>query len=377
MNILIITNDMVIPNKGGGAPRCVAVAKSFLDQGHRVILLAPFENENDPSLLGITLYKMRYVNRNDKKKIIKYGLYNPLLFLRILSIVKMHDIDIIFAHNAICGFPSLLVSKVTKAKTVLDITDFVGEFIDNTLTKYNPLKFVKKIEAYTIKKAHKVFTNTLTIQKYLEEKYDRKVYMVYDGYDKNIFYPKEGKTDKFIILNQGGMDPQDGLNILLPAVKMLIKDIPNLQVNLIGDGKVVPKLKEDIDIQGLGNHFFFSGWVSQAEVNDYMNQANIGLVILPNLFSGETRLTLRTFEYFACKLPVVAADLKAVREVVVDKHNGLLYKADDPESLAKAILFLYRNPNESFLIADNGLRTANDFEWMNLAKQITRGVLDE
>lgn len=373
MNILVITNDMVFPNKGGGAPRCIAVAKSFAKY-HNVFLLAPINSsvKEASNALGVNVIPMHYVDRNDSRKIIKYGIYNPLLFLKILSICWKHRIELIFSHNAICGFPSVIASKVASIKAILDITDFVSEFIDNTLkSSIHPLSIVKGIESYTIRNSHKVITNTKTIADHLERKYNKKIEMIYDGFDLSIFYPKKLKKEpSCILISQGGMDPQDGLGILIPTVKLLLNKIPNLKVYLIGDGKVVPKLKQDIHASGMEKYFFFSGWVSQSDVNDYMNKSDIGLVILPDLFSGKTRVTLRTFEYFACKKPVVAASLSAVKEIIIDGKNGMLYIPDNPESLSSAILKLYGSKRLYKKIADNGYKTSKDFEWSLLADKI-------
>lgn len=375
MNILVVTNDIVLPNKGGGAPRSIAVAKAF-SKSNSTFLLAPTSvSEKEASnLLKLNVIKMHYVDRNDKKKIIKYGLYNPFLFIKIFSLVKRHKIDLIFSHNSICGFPALIAAKLVGKKTVFDITDFVSEFIDNTLKKsFHPLKIIKWIEGYTIKNSTITMTNTETIKKHLESKYKRSIEMVYDGFDSNIFYPKKVKKDKsFIIINQGGMDPQDGLEILIPAVKLLVKRIPELKVYLIGHGKVVPGLKQEIRLNNLEKYFFFSGWVSQNEVNDYMNKSDVGIVILPNLFSGKTRVTLRTFEYFACKKPVVAASLSAIKEIIKDNENGILYEPDNPESLAAAVLKVYNDRKFYNKLSGNGYKTSKNFEWSLLADKIVK-----
>lgn len=373
MNVLVITNDIVVPNKGGGAPRCIAVAKAF-SKNHNVILLAPtiLNEKKSSDALKLKVIKMHHIDRNDPKKIIKYGLYNPFLFFKILRIIKKYRINLVFSHNSICGFPALIAARFSKVRTIFDITDFVSEFIDNTLKKgFNPLKIVKAIEHYTIKHSDKVITNTITIKDYLEKKYKKRIEMVYDGFDPDVFNPKKTKKEKsFILINQGGMDPQDGLDILMPTVRILSKSIPNLKVYLIGDGKVVPKLKKSIKLNKLEKYFFFSGWVSQKEVNDYMNKSDIGLVILPNLFSGKTRVTLRTFEYFACKKPVVAADLIAIKEIIKNNKNGLLYAADNPQSLALSILRLYNDRKLYNKISTNGYKTSKSFEWQKLAKKI-------
>ena len=40
-NILLVINDMVLPNKGGGAPRLYAVARAFKRLGYNPIVFCP------------------------------------------------------------------------------------------------------------------------------------------------------------------------------------------------------------------------------------------------------------------------------------------------------------------------------------------------
>lgn len=357
---------MIWPNRGGGAPRVDAIAKALIRKGHQAMVHAPIgtKTEEAEKSLGYKIIPMKFIDRNDPKKIIKYGLYNPILTINLIRIINKHKIDVVFSHNLISGFPSLIASKFWKKKIVFDPTDFVVEFVGDSLEKKGIVfKIIEKIESYTIRNSTYLLTNTKTIAKIIENKYKRKPDVVYDCVDIEIFkLTKVEKPKEFIYISQGGMDPQDGLEILVEAVKRVSKQIDRFKVYMVGDGKVVPKLKKKIKEENIEKYFWFSGWVTQKEVNVLTAKSDVCLVILPNKISGRIRLTLRVLEYWACNRPIIGASLDAIKEVVKDGENGLLYEAENPKSLSEKMIMIYKDKEMYEKLKRNGYQTVQEFE---------------
>ena len=63
--------------------------------------------------------------------------------------------------------------------------------------------------------------------------------------------------------------------------------------------------------------------------------------VLPSRFEG---FPLAVVEAMLAELPVVASDVGAVREAVLDGRTGLLVPRDDPEALAAAVRELLADP---------------------------------
>ncbi len=379
-----MVHDMVIPNRGGGAPRTESVAKAFRDRGHNVFVFAPFgvDKKTAEKELGCNVIKMLHINRNNPKKVIKYGAYNPYLVLRTLSIVRKHKIDLIFVHDSICGFPALIASKAFKIPVVLDITDFIGEYIEPSRGRKHLFEFVKYIENKVIRESTKVITVSKAMAKILKEKGAKNISVVYDGVDFQEFYkckPKCKPKGSFVFIYQGGMDPQDGLDILVPAAKKVVETFPNAKFLLVGDGKSLPKIKKEVKENDLKNNFTFTGWIPFKEVKQHISDSDVGLVILPDILSARIRVTLKTFEYWACEKPIIAAKLDALEEVV-DEKTGLFYKADDSDDLAEKMIKICEDKNLYNKLKLCGIKKVKRFEWAWLGEKIVKeslGVLDE
>lgn len=378
MNILVAVHDMVVPNRGGGAPRTCAVAGALKKSGHSVFLFAPIgvPLNGAEKKLGCRIINTWHINRNDPKKIVKYGIYQLALFLKTLYAIKKHRIDVVFAHDFIYGFPAFIASRICRVPFVFDISDLVAEYVRITGFNGSAFRILDYLEGYLLRHSSKVITVSRAMKEILEKRGARNVSVVYDGVDLKAFYPcrpKYKKKGKFVLVYEGGMDPQDGLDILVPAAKELIKKIPNAQFWLIGDGKAVTKMKEEIKKEGLGKHFMFTGWIPYESVKQYISDSDAGLVIMPDILSARIRVTLKVFEYWACRKPVIAAKLDALEEVV-GRDTGIFYAAGNAGSLMQSILSMYNDRRNMRRLAANGYRRSKDFDWEKLGADIARIV---
>ena len=56
----------------------------------------------------------------------------------------------------------------------------------------------------------------------------------------------------------------------------------------------------------------------------------------------------------AASLPVVASDIPATREIIVDGETGFLINADDPKSSSKRVIELLLNDKKSRKMGERG-----------------------
>ncbi|MGB9586800.1 MAG: glycosyltransferase, partial [Armatimonadota bacterium] len=75
-------------------------------------------------------------------------------------------------------------------------------------------------------------------------------------------------------------------------------------------------------------------------------------------------------EAMAAQVPVVVSDVGGLREVVDHGVTGLTAWADNPDSLAWAILRVLKNPYSAKQMAQNAYRKVQDqFSWDRIAEQ--------
>lgn len=141
----------------------------------------------------------------------------------------------------------------------------------------------------------------------------------------------------------GTLKPWHGLSILAEAFYSLRMRQPNLRLLIVGDGPERMKFEESLQIMNLLDFTHFTGAVSPQEVPGLLNSMDIAVAPYPadpnHYFSP-----LKIYEYMAAGLPVVAARIGQIAEVIENGRNGLLVSPGNEVELTRAIEQLIRNP---------------------------------
>jgi glycosyltransferase involved in cell wall biosynthesis len=160
---------------------------------------------------------------------------------------------------------------------------------------------------------------------------------------------------------------------LIEAAPAILAQHPRTRFWMVGDGTAVPGLKARAEAAALVDHFFFSGWVKQADVARYISASDLGLVVLPDVLSARGRVTLKEFEYWACGIPVVLPRLPALQEVVGDEEASLFYTPGDAADLAAKVNSLLADGDLCRTMGRVGQqRVTEKFEWRALTGEIAR-----
>ena len=172
---------------------------------------------------------------------------------------------------------------------------------------------------------------------------DLKPFFDFQGNDAAPFESKKGPLIGAI----GSLTPEKGLEGLLEAASMLRGRYPQLQVAIVGDGILRPRLQErarQLDIQ---ESVRFTGIVD--DVRPWL--ASFDLLAMPSLSEG---FGVTLLEAMAMGCPVVASRVGGIPEVVTDGKHGLLAAPGDANALAEAIDTLLRDEGRRRTMGENG-----------------------
>lgn len=137
--------------------------------------------------------------------------------------------------------------------------------------------------------------------------------------------------------------------------------LAHLELELVGDGELRESLEAQVDRLGLRHRVRFLGALSQDQVTQRLDHAD--LFVLPSLIarSGQMEgIPVALMEAMACGLPVVATDMSGVPELVRDGETGLLAAPGSPGSLRAAILQVLSEPEASAHRARAGRRLVEE-----------------
>jgi phosphatidylinositol alpha-mannosyltransferase len=159
-------------------------------------------------------------------------------------------------------------------------------------------------------------------------------------------------------------EPRKGLKVLIDALPIISRFIPNIQVLVAGPGDEQEFLNE-IDPQ-LRNRIKFLGKLSEEEKADFMS--SVSAYIAPN--TGGESFGIILAEALAGGAAVVASDIPAFEALLKGGQYGRLFKSEDPTDLAKVVIEILRNQKELDELAKLGREYAQKFDWDVVAEDI-------
>ncbi|MGE7663629.1 glycosyltransferase [Peribacillus sp. NPDC097197] len=134
------------------------------------------------------------------------------------------------------------------------------------------------------------------------------------------------------ILTIGRLDKNKGYDIALNACKKLKESGINFKWYVLGKGPLKEKIEEQIQMDGLKNHFILLG----VEANPYRFIKESDIYVQTSRFEG---FGLAIAEARMLNVPVVTTRFDAVYNQMIDKKNGLVVDMD-AEAVCKGILTL-------------------------------------
>jgi len=145
---------------------------------------------------------------------------------------------------------------------------------------------------------------------------------------------------KTLFIYVGRVDREKGLDVLMQAFKTLQRD--DIQLAIVGQSSsylnALSSLRQHLSLQ---HQVIFTGFVSSEDLPPLLNSADI--FVMP---SGAELQSIATLEAMSSGLPVLAADARALPELVEHNVNGYLFAVDNVTDAARGIAALADNQDQ-------------------------------
>jgi glycosyltransferase involved in cell wall biosynthesis len=177
------------------------------------------------------------------------------------------------------------------------------------------------------------------------------------------------------VLFVGTLIGDRGVTAAVEAMNLVIRDVPDAALIVVGDGPDRRRIQAAIDQAGLRRHVALLGWRESPDLTAYYHHADVGL--LPFQDTPHIRVTLanKLFDYMAAGLPVVAVDVPPMRRIVDETGAGILYPPGDIPALARAIIGLLSDPSSRARLGARGRRAAvANYCWREDQKRLVAAV---
>jgi glycosyltransferase involved in cell wall biosynthesis len=173
---------------------------------------------------------------------------------------------------------------------------------------------------------------------------------------------KYKKGRPYLVGYVGVIGVQEGLDLLLEAVKHLITKRQDVQFAIVGGGTSLEDIKKMASEMGLEDYVDFYGRVSDEKLLDVLNTCDVCVnPDKPTVMNNLSTMN-KIMEYMALKKPIVQFDLK---EGKASAQKASLYaKNNDTQDFAEKIMWLLDHEQESSEMAEYGYnRVLSKLSW--------------
>jgi len=175
-------------------------------------------------------------------------------------------------------------------------------------------------------------------------------------------------NDKTVLLFFGMIKKAKGLEVLLHALKGVIKENPDVLLLIAGkpiknDLKTYQKI---IDENDLSNYcLLHTKFIPHTDVEHYYCAAD--LVVLPYKKIYQSGVLMMTLSYGK---PALVSDLTPLKEVVIDMQTAFLFESENPMSLTEKLNLILLDPEKLEQVRRNGVDLINTkYDWNEIGKQ--------
>jgi len=369
-------------------PRFVYDLCKRLKAEFEIIVLAPHSrgSEVQEELDGLQVIRYRYApvvlenlagegGITAKLKSNKLNwLVQPFFFLgqwlAIIRLLKQHPVKVIHAHWLIPqGILALTARLFSANKPAILCTSHGGDLYSLNF----PVS--KAIKRYVIRNVDELTVVSAAMQKEVQQLVPeaRLPVVAPMGTDLlRLFTPDtlvSRKDNQLLFV--GRLVEKKGLVYLLDALPQIINKKPDIILNIAGTGSEQTILEQQAEKLGIKDKVNFLGRLSHTDLVNQYRQATMAVFPFVQAKDGDIEvLGLVMIEAMGCGCPVVASDIPAVRDVIIDGKTGVLVKPSNIQVLADKILALLETPEQrKNIIGDARKYVLNKFSWEGSAKK--------
>jgi len=374
---LVITTPLFPPDMGGLATYTYELLQRLSQRGHQVKV-----GMLSKSTETFGVYTIGWVKRPAGNMITQF-LMLPFHYLAsftsILRVIK--GCDLVYTQNpTIIGLASLLAARLLRKPIMLRFagdttwerafnsqktTKFLEDFL-NSPEGGRQVKWSLRVQKFVLNRADRIIVPSQFLKDVLIKYYQvkpTKVQVIYNSIDLNDcqISPSQGaqSSGRPQIITVGRLVSHKRIDKVIRTFKKLTEEYPQASLEVIGDGPEWRNLEILAQKLHIGERVEFLGRLTRSETLARLQRADI--FVLNSVYEGLPHLVI---EAMACRVPVIATNIRGTNEVVKDGETGLLVEVDNDAQLKEKIALLLEDKQLRQRLVDKAhLSVRENFTW--------------
>ena len=349
-------------------PRSIRIAKALSDEGYNLDIICfgdkSFNKKDYIEIKNVNVYPVDVERKKGGKLryFWEYFLFSIFVFYKLIWLFSIKRFWLIHVNNPpdTLVFTTIFHKLFFKVRVILDISEPLSKsFAKKFGNEKSPLLILlDKIQLLATQYSDSVITVSEAFKReLLRIGVDEDKITILPNSPDTTFYKKNnnnfkksdlGFDDRYIVLYQGTVSKERGIDILVDAVKSLKKQIPNILGVIVGGGSQLEDIKSKVKEENLEKYFYITGQVPPSEVPKYVAIADICLLMALKIPVYELYSPDKLFEYMIYKKLIIAPKLQGILDITGE--DGVpLYNPGDPKDLADKILQLKDDTHDNYL----------------------------
>ncbi|OMF98469.1 glycosyltransferase family 4 protein [Paenibacillus sp. FSL R7-0337] len=377
LNVLMLTPDYPPGIYGGVGTHVYQLAQELINKDCNVTVIEgrcdlyvteEYEEKIENSVKVIRFKQQPELHEYYQKEKLDYFTFrwaknNLTMLPPIIKYLENKSFDIIHTHDLFTALIYDAIKTVYKLPSVASIHARSAKItsFDDSSRRYTRINADRIIAVSNALKEE-------IIERYGEETYFPYVEVVHNGVELSNDLEVNGcYIEKKLITYCGRLFHTKGCDILIRSFAKLVNSnsrYSDYGLNIIGDGPLLEEMRnlaKDLNVSG---QIVFSGFVPHKEARRLIKSASLHIV--PSTYEPFGLSALEGMSEGVC---VIASNTGGIKEFIQDGENGMLVTPGDVDSLTDAIEYLLDNPIKKKALAEQGLLTAKDNNWSNVAKK--------
>jgi len=298
-----------------------------------------------------------------------YAFFNLRLFFYLL----FKKADLLFANDLDTLLPNYLISKIKRIPLIYDSHEYftgVPELEGRPFVQ----KTWKRIERFVFPKLNDIITVNKSIADLYKTEYSKELTIVRNIPENRSVSGIKTRAElglpenkQLIILQGSGINIQRGAEEAVEAMNF----IENACLLIVGDGDVIPLLKQSVEKNGLTAKVLFIPKQSPGNLIHYTANADLGLTLDKDTnINYRFSLPNKLFDYIHAQIPVLASPLVEVKNIIDEFGIGSCIETHNAEHIAEKIRFMLSDKGSREIWKKNLKLAAEKLHWKEEQKKL-------
>ena len=352
---------------------------ALADAGHQVAVIcmrAPGDARRE-SYGAVEIHRLPMTHRRGGilRYLFEYIAF-PLLAALYLALLDLHRRFDLIQVNTV---PDWLVfaaigPRLRGVPVVLDLHELMPEFFASkfrTTLRHPGVRALAMLERASIRFADLAVTCTEEMRDaFVSRGADAdRIGVVMNSSEEALFDPesfpprRDRRNGRFSLICHGTIEERYGLDTIIRAVRRLHGRIPELTLDIYGDGTYATELREMVEQFGLTDRVSFKGFVPVDQLVAAIADADAGVVAMKRDVFRDLTQCNKMFDLITMRRPVICSRTTSVMASFPDDCLHY-FDADDDVDLARAIEEVFAEPQLGHRLVERAEEQNQAYRWL-------------